>query len=446
MGAVVAVLADAGWAGVTVASVARAAGLSPRPVQDRFPDRWAMAVGAWQQQVGPALEGALLELLESAGLEDDRLPRDRPAGPVLQLRAALESALDAAGLRHLIVGQLPDDLDDPLLEMNLALESALDAAGRADLMSLRAAGPSADWLANALGAFLRPGAELRAAAELLVVSAFNDDLAETVGSEVAHRVAAWCHPTGEHPEAAVSRAYLISIALGLLLSRTRQGAADLDLRDEARHLLDAFKNQSKPAVLPATRAEHLDDFLGFDTGDASLDALLRGTMEEVGRVGYEGATTAAIGRASGRSEGLVFARYPSKVELFVDATRRQHARNWRANEVFHQGIAAVHGPGIAEAVVIREFQRPDLRGYRAISLEQVRMALHDERLREVQWGELELLVAQALAEDPNWAAAGTPAHLHLSVAIGLGVTVLPILAPEAWLLPYDVVTVPLDEG
>ena len=96
--------------------------------------------------------------------------------------------------------------------------------------------------------------------------------------------------------------------------------------------------------------------------------------------------------------------------------------------------------------MIREFQRPDLHGYRAISLEQVRMALHDERLREVQWGELELLVAQALAEAPNWAAAGTPAHLHLSVAIGLGVTVLPILAPEAWLLPYDVVTVPLDEA
>ena len=106
MGAVVAVLADAGWAGVTVASVARAAGLSPRPVQDRFPDRWAMAVGAWQQQVGPALEGALLELLESAGLEDDRLPRDRRAGPVLQLplhHIALRSEhLGAQSLHHLL--------------------------------------------------------------------------------------------------------------------------------------------------------------------------------------------------------------------------------------------------------------------------------------------------------------------------------------------------------
>jgi hypothetical protein len=33
----------------------------------------------------------------------------------------------------------------------------------------------------------------------------------------------------------------------------------------------------------------------------------------------------------------------------------------------------------------------------------------------------------------------------MSVAIGLGVTVLPILAPDAWKLPYDVVTIPLNE-
>lgn len=464
--AVVEVLGDVGWSGLTYASVARVAGLSPRPVQDRFPDRWALAIAAWEQVTGPALESALEELLASVGLISPQGPAELDSsGPALHdpgpgLRERLASALAGAGLLDTSVrDDLPqsanetsnlglggvDSWVDPTDEMRWALQQALEAAGRADYLAVRASGPSPEWLARALQPFLVPDAPLRAAIEILVMSQFDAGLEVAVTDHVGGSVKRWCTPVPGDAASAARCAYLISTALGLLLARTRTGVADLDLRGEAWLLFEALESGSAPVSLPDVRAEHLDRFLDFDTGDPALDALLRATLEEVGRVGFDAATTAGIGRASGFSEGLLFARYPTKVEAFVDATRRQHAQAWRLNEAFQQGIIASHGEGIAEAVVIREFQRPHLRLARAINMEQVRLALHDERLREVQWGELDALVVDATSTDPDWHPAASPAHLHMSVAIGLGAACLPMLVPQAWQLPYDVVAVPLNE-
>jgi len=478
--AVVAVLGDHGWSGLTYASVARVAGLSPRPVQDRFPDRWALAVAAWEHTAGPALESFLEELIASVGLivpgtpallpeadqaaspastglpESTGLPASTGLPEPTGLHERLQDALERAGLlpRPLQGGSPagsteapmdPQAEQDPVEEMHEALGVALDAARRADYRAVRAAGPSPEWLARALEPFLRPDATLRSAIEILVMSQFDLRLGAAVTDWAGHKVAGWCNPSTEDPARSARCAYLTSVALGLLLARTRAAVADLDLRGESWLLFEALQSDATPAQLPDVRADHLERFLEFDSEDPALDALLRATMEEVGRVGFDAATTAGIGRASGYSEGLLFARYPSKVELFVDATRRQHAQNWRLNEEFQQTVAAAHGAGVAEAVVIREFQRPHLRVERAINLEQVRLALHDDRLREVQWGELDAMVAAATSNDPDWLPAVSAAHLHMAVAIGLGSVCLTLLVPDAWQLPYDVVAVPLDE-
>ena len=41
--------------------------------------------------------------------------------------------------------------------------------------------------------------------------------------------------------------------------------------------------------------------------------------------------------------------------------------------------------------------------------------------------------------------ASSPADLHVSIALGVGIAMLPLLAPEALGLPYDVVTIPVAE-
>jgi AcrR family transcriptional regulator len=89
-----------GWAGVTLAGVGKAAGLTIRPVRDRYPTRGALAAAAWNEVAGPALRDALAAALDSAGL------RDQPAAespfesamhalaiPSAQLRAAAEFAV-----------------------------------------------------------------------------------------------------------------------------------------------------------------------------------------------------------------------------------------------------------------------------------------------------------------------------------------------------------------
>lgn len=105
VGAVVEVLADAGWSGLTFSSVARVAGLSPRPVQDRFPDRWALAVAAWEQVTGPALESALQELLASAGLD----PSSGKGSDVLLKREWAAQASTAQGLSPGLRDRLASD-------------------------------------------------------------------------------------------------------------------------------------------------------------------------------------------------------------------------------------------------------------------------------------------------------------------------------------------------
>jgi hypothetical protein len=404
-----------------------------------------MAGAAWESIAGPALLSGLAELLGAAGLLPVVDADLEGAEFGADTRERLEAALSSAGLLEVVNPAPASTSAEPTERLRMALQDALTAADALDRAALRTGGPSAAWLAVAYERFLRPDAALRAATEFLVVSQFHEGLARLVRSSVGDTVSQWCSPSAVDAPLAARRAYLIAVALGLLLARTRRSVAQMEIGGEAALQLQALSAVREPVTLPDTRAKHLEEFLDFTTGEPALDDLLRATLEEVGRVGYEAATTAAIGRASGHSEGLLFARYPSKVEAFMDATKRQHAVGWRRNEEFIQSLTASHGPGIAEAVMIREMQRPELRHGRAISLEQVRLALHDERLREVQWGELDTLVDETLSKDPQWYTANSEAHLHMSVAIGIGVTALPLLAPDAWVLPYDVVTVPLDE-
>jgi len=467
-------LASEGWSGMTLASVARSVGLSTTPIQARFPSRGLMAAAVWDEIAGPALLASLEEVLAAAGLMEasSNPPRVAPdAEPLLQqdLHGRISTALNAAGLAPEVLLAVSDNAKSTVAALGgaeaLALlregvSVTLKAALELDDIAVKARGPSATRLTRALEHFVRPGTELRAASELLVMSQFDSALAESVQAEVGEVVATWCSPKRKnrrrrtHEEvneieargqqsavAAARRTFLVATALGLLFATERAGVSALDLFGEAELLMAALAVRIQPGSMPSSRGGHLETSLHFDTGDAALDALLQATLEEVARVGYDAATTSGIGRAAGRSEGLIFARYPSKVEMFADASARQTAKGWRENEAFAHRINETHAPGMADAVLMREIMRPDLRHVRAASLEHLRLARHDDRLREVLWSELDKLVADELSRDPNWERGSSAAHLHMSVALGLGVTVLPLLAPDAWQLPFHHVTI-----
>ena len=60
--------AQDGWPGLALTAVARRAGLSQRPVANRFVDRSELATAVWRERAAPVLLTALERALSTAGL------------------------------------------------------------------------------------------------------------------------------------------------------------------------------------------------------------------------------------------------------------------------------------------------------------------------------------------------------------------------------------------
>ena len=381
-------LADEGWAGLSLAHVGRAAGLSIRPVRDRFVDRGALAAAVWQDSAGPALREALSRCLVAAGL----LPA--------------QEGIPAEGLAD---GDVP------------ALEAALDALARPDI-------------------------PLRAAADLAVLASFDAKIRAVVAESVGAAIARWVSlQDAGSAERAAKRAYLLALGLGLLAAAHRPRIDNLDLHPVWRRYAKVLADDRSPTRLPIEpRPAHIT-VVPFDTGDDITDALLRAALDHLAESGYEGAVLTDLVRTAGYSEGTVFARYPSKEALFLDAIKRNQDIAMPGQREYLQRMETKHGVGVAEAVAIRDAMRPQERRACVIDIEHTRMTWHNPALAEVEEQRLQALAAQVLAQEPDHPDFADPANMHVARAMGLGISFLPLLVDNAWDLPFDVVTVPLAE-
>ena len=284
-----------------------------------------------------------------------------------------------------------------------------------------------------------PTPEVQAAVELLIVAQFEPELAAVVQATLGREISRWCGPRDGDlsREEAARRAFMLSVALGLVLVARRPGVERIDVEHVADVLLRILATPVSARALPEVDAPHLQGPVPFDTGDRVRDRLLQATLDEVGERGYDAATVDAIAHRAGSSQGALFARYPSKVALFLDAVRRQSAFALRANEECIESLGRVHGRGMAEAAMIREFMRPGRDDLRVIALEELRTGWHEPVIRKAVAREYEAFVAESHATKPGFNVA----EAHVGYAVGGGTLLLCILCPDAWLLPYDVVTV-----
>ena len=365
------VAAEEGWGDFTFARVAREAGTSRRPLQDRYADRSELAASTWTESAEPVLRGLLLELLASAGLLETSPDRQR-----------FVSVLDS--LAH-------------------------------------------------------PVEEVRAAVEFLIVAQFDEDLGSAVDQTLGAQITRWCTPApgALSREDAARRAFVLSAALGLVLVARRPGIGAIDVHRLGVVFLAALASGVPPQLMPDVEAPHIDAPVPFGTGDPVRDRLLQATLDEVGEQGYDAATVDAIAHRAHSSQGALFSRYPTKAALFLDASKRQAAYAMRANEEWMARIAADWGRGVAEAAFIRESQRPGRHHLRVIALEQMRTGWHEPAVREAVTREYAAFIAEAHATKPGFNVS----EAHAGLAIGGGTLLLCILYPDAWLLPYDVVTV-----
>ncbi len=369
--------AQDGWPGLALTAVARRAGLSQRPVTNRFADRSELAVATWRERSAPVL------------------------------LAVLEQALSSAGL-------LPGEVSPARFQ-------------------------------TAMQRLARPDTALQAALELLIMSSFDPTLAAEVQQGAASEVHVWCTPQRGKPTRALAarRAYLLIVAFGLIAVSRRPGSEQVDLSKEFDSLFRALQSDASPQPLPKAHLPHLADDIPFNSGDRIHDALLTSVLRLVGTSGYDSASTARIARDAKVAEANIFLRHASKLDLFIDASARHQAYGFPANAEFQLRMEEEHGPGVTEAVMIREILRPEFRYQRAVNVEELRVSWHNDELLRKQEEQFQSFVDQQSAANPDWPSTLSAARVHVGLATGYGVGLLSILEPEAGNLPFDVVTIPL---
>lgn len=360
------ILADAGWDGMIFAAVAERAGLTVRPVNDRFSDRGELAANVWAAFCAQPLTEALDRLVSA------------------------------------VVSGTPDDAFD------------------------------------SLAALQNPSTELKVASELLVAARYAPPLFEAVQASLEPLLSAASAQVGDADDPPGSRAAAHLIALvagtGLLLAARRTGSEQLNLRDHVTLLAEAVAEPDPHQALPLELVENFEH-MTVSTDDVGLDALLNAMLREVAVRGYQGATTARIVASAGVSQGLFYGRYASKLDLFIDAIERRHRVALQYGENLFTDLKWRFGTAVAEAMMWREYLRPEFRLSQNLALETLRLSWHEPRLRARTESAEEMFIADRTdGMDPSHIKA-TRAQQHWDLALGHGTSLLSQLAPEAHALP-----------
>jgi AcrR family transcriptional regulator len=297
-------------------------------------------------------------------------------------------------------------------------------------------------LPNVWHEFLSPTPSWQATMELLVASHFHAGLQASVHADLGAAITNWTTPTegGVSLTLATQRAFVIMRALGFLMlaPHTMIDAATFD--PFALDFKQRLDEVGAATPLPEVHAEHLDHLLPFDSGDEQLNRTLRATFEIVSEIGFEHATLTTIAHRAGIDNNYIYRRYPSKTHLFMDATLRQRHISGQKNAAFKAAQATDYGPGIAEALLMRELMHPERSALRRAEIEQWRLSWHHPDLRTALRTEANEPIKQLNRSHPLIPLAVIQAGVHTGRAAGIGVNLLASLNPSSWNLPFHIVT------
>ena len=374
---------DLGWDAVNLHAVAKRVGMTSRAMDDRFGSRTSVAVAIWMDGPGAAVTSGIVELVD-------------------------------------------------------ALVPGVGEPGQ----DLQAAIAGVDQL-------LRPDAMLAAALEVMCAALFDSTLREAIAIDLERALGnrlvldSTGAPRGQVVAAQV--AYVVVTALGLLLAYRRPGAASVNLAPIIGDIASALANPTTPSKLPAVEAPQMK--LEFDTAATDpYEALLQGTLIEVADHGYAASTLARIVAAVGVTQGLIYARHKNKLELFMAATAWRHEPAIQENAEMFAALSHRLGPGRADAVLWREYMRPEHQRGRSLALEQLRVGWREPVLQAATDAAEAAFTETAFAANPGIERESIVSRIHLDFAQGYGAELLPTFLPLAWSLPFDVVTVPLLGG
>lgn len=336
-----------------------------------------------------------------------------------------------ADKRELGIALWSDALGSELqTRLETALTTGLDADGE-------------DAFATAMEAFVRPAPPLLATLEVLLAARDDDQIGATVEPHAKRLLSGWCRPTRTVSDVDATRAAtIVYIALGFALASQLPWLDDLDATPAVRRLHRALAAPAMPRPLPPTTydAPHKAP---FDTGNPRLDGLLDATISCIGEKGYAASTLTRICRRANVSQGFVFSRYATKLDLFIAATEQMQPRGMEQTHAFVAEVAEAHGAAIGEAVAWREYQTPALATQRSVVLETMRLSRYDERMRELLHPKQIRFLSRLVTGSRGAKRAALIGEAHMDYALGHGIMIPCDLLPKLWQLPFDCVTTPL---
>lgn len=169
-------------------------------------------------------------------------------------------------------------------------------------------------LVRPVTALADPSRQTRAAVEILTAAHRIDELDEVVGDDVKQWRTTWGLGAGDvHDDAQTM--WTLAGAWGVAL----YGLAGLPEPGWQESFRWAQRAAHTPYVVDQTPEPLQVPALVVDTGDEMRDRLLMATMEVISRVGLERTTTSRIARRAGVGQNWIYAGYPSKEDLLVDA-------------------------------------------------------------------------------------------------------------------------------
>jgi AcrR family transcriptional regulator len=289
----------------------------------------------------------------------------------------------------------------------------------------------------------RPDAPLVVAIELMGAAVFDEMLREAIAEDLSKWLSSWCQPSKKSAAVrSAQSAYVTVVALGLLFAFRRQGADQVRIDAQVEQLAAALVRPATPSALPKVEAAQMR----LDPPGPVLDShdeLLAATLLEVAQYGYPAATLVRIIASTGSTEGLVYSRYASKIELFIAAVQWRTENALHVNLNWFRDLANSIGPGLAEAVMWREYMRPAHALGRGLAIEQIRTGWREPLLQAANDAAEAKLARTLMAANPSMSRKSALSSVHWDLALGFGAELLPSFLPDAWKLPFDVVTVPL---
>ena len=239
------------------------------------------------------------------------------------------------------------------------------------------------------------------------------------------------------PVRAAQVSILWQLLLGVLVGKRNIAYENVDFFDILDQHAIAVRTTGEPRELPDVNSQFLGDF-EFSTGDGNTDKLLLSCLLNVGKFGFERVTTKQIAADAGVSEGALFARFPTKIALFIEAAKRQAQMGYAANQKFLEDTTQQYGASDSQCIYVREIQKAGIELQRNIFLERVRLAWHHANLRDAENSALDehlrSIGAQSLTEEsmlnPAW---------FLALSFSIGTILLAQLSPGCNELPYSAV-------